>query len=149
MKINKNLTFVLVVTFALFLADHLQAQTTPKPVFSGYKGVMIGASMADARSKLGSPRDKSDVQDYFVFSDNESAQVLYAPDKTVRVISVNYLGKAPAPMDVLGMEIAAKPDGSINKLVRYPKAGFWISYLKTGGDDPMVVITVQKMAIEP
>jgi hypothetical protein len=30
-------------------------------------------------------------------------------------------------------------------MVKYPKAGYWISYLKTGGDQPLVMITVQKM----
>jgi hypothetical protein len=43
------------------------------------------------------------------------------------------------------MDVTAKPDGGINKMVKYPKSGFWISYLKTGGNDPMTVITVQKM----
>ena len=138
------------VPAVLLLSSFLAAQTAQKPVYAGYRGVMIGTTMADARTKLGAAKDKSDTEDYYVYSDNESAQVLYGPDKTVRVISINYIGKnAPSPMDVLGTSVEAKPDGSMNKMVRYPKSGFWISYLKTGGDDPMVVVTVQKMAVEP
>jgi hypothetical protein len=130
----------------MLLASRSFAQTPQKPVFAGYKGVMIGAAMNDARTKLGSPRDKSDSEDYYVYSESESCQVLYGSDKTVRTISVNYMGKnSPKPMDVLGMDVEAKADGSVNKKVEYPKAGFWISYLKTGGSDPMVVVTVQKM----
>src|SRR5262249_55144929 len=102
----------------------------------------------DARTKLGTAKDKSDAEDYYDYSDNEKCQVLYATDKTVRVISITYLGKnAPTPMDVLGIDAEAKPDGGVNKKVEYPKSGFWISYLKTGGSDPIVIVTVQKMQV--
>jgi hypothetical protein len=75
--------------------------------------------------------------------------VLYDNDHAVRVISINYIGKleaAPAPKDVFGADVTANSDGSINKMVKYPKAGYWISYYKTGGEDPMIVLTIQKMA---
>src|SRR5437899_9080270 len=73
-------------------------QPTPTPLdakssYNGYKGVTIGMSAADARAKLGAPKEKSDEQDYYVFSENESAQVLYESDHTVKVISINYIGK--------------------------------------------------------
>jgi hypothetical protein len=29
--------------------------------------------------------------------------------------------------------------------VRYPKAGFWVSYSRTAGDTPIVTIQIQKM----
>ena len=127
-----------------------QPRPAATPAYTGYKGVKIGMSDEDARKLLGTPKEKGDGQDYYVYSDNESAQVLYGADKTVRVISINYIGQnAPSPMDILGTAVESKPDGSMNKMVRYPKSGFWISYLKTGGDDPMVIVTVQKMAVEP
>lgn len=129
------------------------ATTAPAPhaetTFAGYKGIKIGTPVADVRTKLGKTKESSDVEDYFVFSDNETAQVLYDTDKTVRVISINYVGSnagAPSPKDVLGEDAEVKPDGSIYKMVKFPKAGYWISYNKTAGDDPLVMITVQKMA---
>jgi hypothetical protein len=134
------------VPFALFVSSVLYAQAVQKPIYAGYKGVMVGTTMDEARTKLGTPKDKSDSEDYYVYSDAESVQVLYAPDKTVRVLSINYMGKsAPSPKDIFGADVEAKADGSINKMVRYPKSRFWISYLKTGGDDPITVVTVQKM----
>jgi hypothetical protein len=137
---------LLTVPLALMLSSAVHGQAAQKAVFTGYKGVTIGMAMDEARIKLGTPKDKSDTEDYYVYSDNETVQVLYAPDKTVRVLSINYIGKAaPTPMEVLGMNVEAKADGGIMKMVKYPKSGFWISYLKTGGDDPMTVITVQKM----
>ena len=34
---------------------------------------------------------------------------------------------------------------SKHKLVRYPKAGCWVSYSRTAGDTPIVTVTIQKM----
>lgn len=130
---------------------HISAipRATPddKPPYSGYKGVAIGSAMDEARTKLGNPKEKSDDQDYFVFSDRESVQVYYTA-KSVSAIMVTYSGKlemAPTAKSVFGEDAESKPDGGIFKMVRYPKAGFWISYNKTAGDDPMVIIAIQKM----
>jgi hypothetical protein len=46
---------------------------------------------------------------------------------------------------VFGEDIEAKADGSKSRLVRYPKAGFWVSYNRTAGDTPLVTVTIQKM----
>ena len=131
------------------LAVSAKAAPTPeKASYGGYKGVMIGLSADEARKKLGNPKDKSDTQDFFVFSDNESAQVYYDTTKSVSLVSVSYVGKVngvPSPKEVFGEDVAAKEDGSVFKMVRYPKAGYWISYNKTAGDDPIVTITVQRL----
>jgi len=125
--------------------------TTPSadaPAYAGYKGIKIGTAMTDVRTKLGQAKDTSDTEDYFVISDNETVQVLYDPNKTVRVISINFVGaKAgiPTPKEVFGEDAEAKPDGSIYKMVKYPKAGYWIMYNKTGGEDPLVMVTLQKL----
>jgi hypothetical protein len=150
---TRTIVSIIFLAFGIVLAVSamplpILAQASVKPVYSGYKGVSIGTKIDDARTKLGSPKDKSDAQDYYVFSDNETAQVLYDNDHAVRVISINYIGKlqaVPTPKDVFGGDVAANADGSVNKMVKYPKAGYWISYYKTGGDDPMIVITMQKM----
>ena len=121
---------------------------TDSPGFNAYKGVTIGSPMDLSREKLGDPKDKSDSQDFFILSDNESAQVLYDSDHKVSSISVNYIGKlkdAPTPVDVFGSDAEPKADGSIFKMVQYPKAGYSISYNRTPGEDPMVVITIKKL----
>lgn len=124
-----------------------QATTT----FRAYRGVSLGMSAAAAREKLGAPKEKADTGDYYLFSETETAQILYDTDHTVRAISITFLGNlgsAPSSKDVVGTDVKAEADGSINKLARYPKAGYWVSYIRTGGDDPMIVITLQKMPIE-
>jgi hypothetical protein len=118
------------------------------PVFSEYKGVTLGMTTDEARKKLGTPSDKDDQQDFFVFNEKESAQVFYDKTHKVMALSVNYLGVdggTPQPKAVLGTDIAAKPDGSMYQLIRYPKAGCWVSYSRTAGDSPLITVTIQKL----
>ncbi len=116
------------------------------PVYLGYKGVAIGMSMDEARKKLGKPSNKSGKTDFFIASEVENAQVFYDKDLKVTAISVTYSGnlaKAPKPRDVLGIEIETKPDGSQHTLERYPKAGYWVSYSRTGGDQAVIVVSMR------
>ena len=118
------------------------------PVFNEYRGVQLGMSAADVRKKLGDPKDKSAEQDFYIFNDTETAQVVY--DKTAKVIAISadFMSPntaAPSAKDVFGSEVEAKPDGSMHKLVRFPKAGYWLSYNRTGGADSVVTIQLQKI----
>lgn len=117
------------------------------PPFREYKGVRIGMTIAEARKLLGTPTDKDDKQDVYSFNDNESAQVYYDDAKKVFAVSVTYLGgkAVPAAKTVLGDEAEAKQDGSVYKLVRFPKAGYWVSYTRTPGEAPMTIIAMQKI----
>jgi hypothetical protein len=120
-----------------------------EPAFHEYRGVQIGWLADDVRKKLGSPADKGEEQDFYVFSEKETAQILY--DKAthkVTAISVDFMSGATGiitPQQVFGADIEAKPDGSKYKIVRYPKVGYWISYSRTAGDSPIVTVTIQKI----
>jgi hypothetical protein len=80
-------------------------------------------------------------------------QVIY--DKATRkvtAISVDFVNGASSPItpqQVFGSDIESKPDGSKYKLVRYPKAGYWVSYSRTAGETPMITITMQKLQTGP
>jgi hypothetical protein len=133
------------------------AQTQPaaapadEPLYREFKGVRIGTSQTDARKKLGNPEDKSKEMDFFVFSDKERARVYYDPKGNASAVIVTYIGKsadAPTPKAVLGTEADARPDGSLYKIVYYPKAGYWVAYSRTAGDQPMTIITMQKIAAD-
>lgn len=124
------------------------APPAPAPVFTDYKGVSVGMSTEDVRSKLDHLKEKSKLQDFFVFSENESAQVFYDDEGKVKAIAVTYIGEshnAPSPKAVLGEEIQAKPDGSAHELKRYPAAGYWVAYSRTAGNNPVITVTVQKI----
>jgi outer membrane protein assembly factor BamE (lipoprotein component of BamABCDE complex) len=132
-------------------ADALAAKAQPadeQPPFQEYKGVRIGMTADEARKKLGSPTDKGDTQDFYLVSDNETVQVMYDGAKKVSAIALIYMNagdKAPTPKAVTGEEIEARPDGSLYKVVRYPKAGYWVSYSRTAGASPIVSVTMQKI----
>lgn len=155
-RIPAPVRFALLLLAALALIPAALAQKPapadqPKdqPPFHEYKGVRIGMAAEEARKLLGSPTDKDDKQEVFAVSDNESCQVYYDAAKKVSAVSITYYtNKAvPAPKSVLGEEPEAKQDGSFSKLIRFPKAGYWVSYTRMSGDSPMTIIAMQK--IEP
>jgi hypothetical protein len=130
-------------------ADSKSASATPAntPVFTSYRGVSINMSADEVRQKLGKPHEKFDDMDLFVFSDKERARVFYDKEKKARAISITYMGtggSTPLPVAVIGTEIESKEDGSMHKMVTYPEAGYWVSYSRTAGENPLVLITMQK-----
>ena len=123
-------------------------RTAEEPLFTEFKGVRLGMPADEARKKLGSPRDKADDQDLYVFNDTQAAQVYYDKAKAVSAISIDFMSGAtgvPAPKEIIGGELDAKPDGSAYKMVRYPKLGYWVSYSRTAGASPTITITIQKI----
>jgi hypothetical protein len=124
-------------------ADHAQNE----PPFHDYKGVRIGMAAEEARKLLGNPTDKDDKQEVFAVSDDESCQVYYDATRKVMAVSITYFSAKAVPnvKAVLGEEPEAKQDGSFSKLIRFPKAGYWVSYTRTSGDAPMTIIAMQKI----
>jgi hypothetical protein len=121
--------------------------TPNAPLFTDYRGIGIGMSADEVRSKLRNLK-KGEAQDFLVLSDHESAQIYYSEDGKVTAISIDYIGeidKAPSPSVVLGMDLQPKPDGSMYQLKRYPEAGYWVSYNRTAGEKPIITITMQKI----
>jgi hypothetical protein len=115
--------------------------------FHEYRGVQLGMITDEVRKKLGDPKDKGDEQDFYVFNETESAQIVYDKTRKVVTISADFL-KAPTVLSakqVFGAEVDAKADGSLYKMVRYAKAGYWLSYNRTSGTSPLTTITLQKI----
>ena len=118
-----------------------------EPPFSAYKGVRIGMTADEARKLLGNPTEKDDKQDVYSFNENESCQVYYDATKKVSAVSITYFGgkSVPTAKAVLGDEVETRQDGSVYKLIRFPKAGYWVSYTRTSGDSPMTIIAIQRI----
>lgn len=150
----------LLLLFALALLPTALAQTNARkpappapdkahnePPFSSYKGVRIGMTADEARKLLGSPTDKDDRQEVFAVSEEESCQVYYDSTKKVSAVSITFFSSkaVPAVKAVLGEEPEVKQDGSFSKLIRFPKAGYWVSYTRTSGDAPITIIAMQKI----
>ena len=146
-----EVVFVLAVSSALLpmtAAAQRRSGAEENPVFREYRGIQIGMTTEETRKKLGNPRDKGDEQDFYVFGEKETAQIVYDKAHKVSVLSVDFLSGAngvPTPKAVLGDDIEPKADGSIYKLIRYKKAGYWVSYNRTAGNSPMISVTIQRI----
>jgi hypothetical protein len=118
-----------------------------QPLYSDYKGVRLGMTPDEVRAKLGAPMQKGDDQDFYVISNNETAQIGYDATHKVYAISIDYVGGTGAPdyKAVVGPEIDRRADGSLHKMVRYEQLGFWVSYNRSNGEVPVVTVTIQKM----
>ena len=144
---------IIVSSFVLFTVVAMSAvayaQKSDDPLFSEFRGVRIGTLTDEARKKLGNPKEKGDEQDFYLFNDNQAVQIYYdKATKKVTAISIDYMNGAnqiPAAKEIIGSEIDSKADGSGYKLVRYPKAGYWVSYSRTAGKEPTITITMQKI----
>lgn len=152
-QLKSLVLFSCVVILLLLTASTASAQgskgsiTTPDENGFQFRGVKIGMATDEARKKLGSPREKSAEQDFYLFNDNEAVQIYYEKG-TVSAIAIDYMSGSngvPTPKAVLGAEAEAKADGSIHKVVRYPKAGYWVSYSRTAGTEPTITVTMQKI----
>ena len=146
------IVFLLAFLLLLFVSN-VNAQTNGKknmPAWQNYKGVVIGMSADQVREKLGAPKLDDADGFFYVFSETETAQVMFDDKKNVSVISVVYAAEhaaSPTFADVFGKteELTAKPDGSVYKMVRYPDAGYWVSYSRMAGEKAMVTITMRKL----
>lgn len=123
------------------------------PLFLDYRGVQIGWLADEVRKKLGTPVDKGDEQDLYVFNEKEMCSVIYDKGtRKVTAISIDFMNGASnpiTPQQVFGSDVETKSDGSKYRLVRYPKAGYWVSYSRTAGETPMITITMQKIPTVP
>lgn len=144
----------IVVAASLLLLSSGNAQTSRRAAaeeeaaFKEYRGVQLGMLADEVRKKLGTPKDKGDEQDFFVFGESETAQVVYDKTHKVVTISADFLTAGPTvptAKQVIGADVEAKADGSVYKMVRFPKAGYWVSYNRTSGATPMTSITLQKI----
>lgn len=124
---------------------HPQVQ---QPLYREYRGVRLGMTAAEVRSKLGEPVLKSNEQDFFVISTTETTQIAYDAFQKVLTISTDYTGGVGAPdyRAVVGEGmLLQRPDGSLFSMVQYKSEGMWVSYHKSAATVPVVTITMQLM----
>jgi hypothetical protein len=120
---------------------HSQIQ---QPLYNEYRGLRLGMTSTEVRAKLGEPALKSDEQDFYVISPNETAQIAYNREQKVVIISTDYTGGVGAPdyRAVVGEELLQKPDGSLFRMVTYKSEHFWVSYNKSANTVSVVTITI-------
>lgn len=115
--------------------------------YSEFKGVRLGMTADEVRGHLGKPESSDTTQDYFVFSESHRARVYYDDGGRANAIVASYLGResgAPDAKTILGVEVEADASGAVTRSVSVPDSGFTVIYSRTGGDEPMVFVTLQK-----
>ena len=115
-----------------------------QPLFREYRGVRLGMTAAETRATLGEPAFKSDEQDFYVMSTNETAQIAYKAQKVV-TISIDYAGAVGAPdyRTVVGEGLLLeRPDGSLFRMVMNDAERFWVTYHKSASAVPLVTVTI-------
>ena len=138
---------ILILSIAFSLAAIGEAARWDS-IIAEYRGVFIGTARDQVHEKLGKPENEFAGEDDFKVSDTETVRVFYDDSKKVKAMVITFSGKldaAPKPTEVLGETAEPKPDGGIYKMVRVEDKGFWVSYVKTAGDNPSVMITVQAL----
>lgn len=124
------------------VAVYPQNQQQP---YREYRGVRLGMTTVEVRAKLGEPAMKSDEQDFYVLSANETAQIGYDTGKKASTISIDYTGGVGAPdyKTVVGEGmLLQRPDGSLFRMVFYDSEGFWVSYNKSSSNVSVVTVTI-------
>ena len=140
-----ELTYFLIGAILLLLLGSI-AKGQGAPVYREYRGVRLGMTATDVRAKLGEPVMKSNEQDFYIVSQNETTQVVYDAFQKVVTISTDYTNGVGAPeyTAVVGNgALLQRPDGSLFRMVQYDSEGMWVSYNKSAGTVPVVTVTIQ------
>jgi hypothetical protein len=144
-RISVTELIFLLLGMLLLLALARIATGQQTPLYREYRGVRLGMTAAEVRTKLGEPALKSDEQDFFVISTNETVQIAYNAAQKVMTISTDYAGGVGAPeyKKVVGEGLLLeRPDGALFRMVMYDSERFWVSYNKSATTVPIVTITI-------
>ena len=124
------------------------AKAFPVPAMTEFRKAGIGIAADDLKKAWGKPQVEDDTGFIYEFSEKEMAQVAINGDKKVDAIAVTFRDGTGAPKaeEVFGPheKIERKENGSVFHMVRYPEAGYWVSYLSQG-PGKMVILTYKKL----
>jgi hypothetical protein len=165
MRIIKRLMFGgAPAALALFLAGTASAQDAggqsvsanqPKPATSAAKTILVPAMTDFRKAGIGTTTDdlkkawgKPELEDrdgfLYDLADGQTAQVAIDGDGKVTAIAVTFRDGTGAPKaeEVFGPneKIEVKEDGALFHMVRYPDAGYWVSYSSQGSGKPVILM---------
>ena len=129
-------------------APAVTAKAFPVPAMREFRKASIGIMAEDLKKAWGKPAVEDNTGYIYEFSEKEMAQVSITEDKKVDAIAVTFRDGTGAPKaeEVFGPKekIERKENGSVFHMVRYPEAGYWVSYLSQG-PGKMVIVTYKKL----
>lgn len=119
------------------------------PLFREFRKASLGMTTDTLRDAWGKPANEYSDGLFYEMSDSETVQVVIGPERKITAIAITFLkGKgAPSFAEVFGE--GEKPEkrenGSVYRMVRYPNAGYWVSYYVGPGENADVFLTMQKL----
>ncbi len=140
-----------------FSSSAVFSQTDPlqlAPAISSLKGVSIGMTKTEVKEILGKPKVSDATSMNYRFTKTETAQIGFDEKGKLRTIAVIYSDgdeTAPSFSDIFGPDVplVEGKNGSIYKLIRYRKVGYYVAYSRTIiSKKPMVAITMRKLAVQ-
>ena len=121
------------------------SKSADAPAYTGYRGVRLGMTAEEVRTKLCKAVSEANEEDFHVVSETETAQVFYDNALKVRAVVATYTAGGPTAEAVLGRAAETREDGSQHLKVSYERAGYWVAYTRTGGDAPVVTVAMQAL----
>jgi hypothetical protein len=121
-----------------------------QPAIHDLRGASIDMTLEEVKEKLGKPKITDKTGLFYEFSKGETAQIGIDEKKKVRTIALIFASDSsniPSYAEVFGPDVPLVPkqDGSIYKMVRYPKSGYWIAYSRSAGKQPITIITMRRI----
>lgn len=118
------------------------------PAMREFRDISIGTPAVELKKAWGKPAVEDKDGYLYEFSDEELVQVAIGTEKKVDAIAATFRDGTGAPTieSVFGPGVkpAAGENGSVYHLVRYPEAGYWVSYSSQGKGNA-VTITFKKI----
>jgi hypothetical protein len=118
------------------------------PAMTEFRKAGIGTTANELKESWGKPEVEDKTGFIYEFSDKEMAQIAVDADQKVDTIAVTFRDGVGAPkaQEVFGPKekIERKGDGGVFHMVRYPEAGYWVSYFSQG-EGKTVIITYKKI----
>ena len=120
------------------------AKTILVPAMTEFRKAGIGTTVDDLKKAWGKPEVEDKSGFLFELADNQTAQVEIDPDGKVTAIAVTFRDGSGAPKaeEVFGPneKIDPKEGGALFHMVRYPEAGYWVSYSSQGNGKPVILM---------
>jgi|GEM_PF-2774450 len=136
-------------TSALTVVSENKANSVARtPALKEFRKVVIGMPADAVREAWGKPKIEDAQGFLYEPSDSETVQIALDREKKVAAIAAMFAGGkgAPSIADVFGpgVQPQKQENGSVYHMVRYPEAGYWVSYSAGAGENATVILTIQK-----
>lgn len=126
------------------IVDGAAAGKILTPKMTQFRDVGIGTPADELKKAWGKPEIEDEDGFLYELSGEQTVQIAMDGDKKVTAIAITFRDGSGAPKaaEVFGPDekFETKENGSMFHMVRYPEAGYWVSYSSLGAGKPVVLM---------